>query len=138
MLTVDPPGLRVPADLQRLKQVLGNLLSNAVKFTDPGGSISLTVTEDERSVRFEVKDTGIGISREDLPRLFKPFVQLDGGLARRHGGSGLGLALVGRLVELHGGRVALESEPGAGTTISVSLPKRPEATPEGVAPSVLA
>ena len=122
-LSVEPPGLRAQADVRRLKQVLVNLLSNAVKFTDPGGRVAMEVTADEQWVTFTVRDTGIGISREDRPRLFKPFVQLDGSLGRRHGGSGLGLALVGRLVELHGGTVALESEPGRGTTVSVSVPR---------------
>ena len=121
-LSVEPPDLHVDADLRRLKQILVNLLSNAVKFTGPGGSVALTATGDDRSVTIAVRDTGIGISQGDRPRLFKPFVQLDASLARRHGGSGLGLAIVGRLTELHGGSVQLESEPGQGTTVSVSLP----------------
>jgi signal transduction histidine kinase len=121
-LSMEPTDVRAYGDPRRLKQILINLLSNAVKFTEPGGSIALEVTEEERSVRFSVRDTGIGISKSDLPRLFKPFVQLDSSLGRRHGGSGLGLALVGRLAELHGGSVALESEPGRGTTVSVSVP----------------
>ncbi len=121
-LSVEPAGLRTYADSRRLKQILVNLLSNAVKFTDPGGSIALEAAGGPGSVRFTVRDNGIGIAEADRPQLFKPFVQLDSSLARRHEGSGLGLALVGRLAELHGGKVELESEPGRGTTVSVTVP----------------
>jgi signal transduction histidine kinase len=111
-------------DERRLTQILVNLLSNAVKFTPPGGAIGLDVTGDvsRREVRFTVWDTGVGIAQEDLPRLCQPFVQLGGGLARQHEGTGLGLALVARLVELHGGRVEVASEVGRGSRVTVSLP----------------
>lgn len=112
------------ADERRLKQMLVNLLSNAVKFTPNGGSIGLEVTchAGEQSVYFTVWDTGIGIAEADMPRLFQPFVQLDSSLARHHAGTGLGLSLVARLADLHGGRVALESAAGQGSRFSIVLP----------------
>jgi signal transduction histidine kinase len=127
------PGLHVvQADGRRLKQILVNLLSNAVKFTPDGGRVGLEVTAErdtaERdkanrdTVQFVVWDTGIGISDDDLPRLFQSFVQLDSSLARRHAGTGLGLALVKRLVELHGGKVLVQSRPGQGSRFTIQLP----------------
>ena len=112
------------ADQRRLKQVLVNLLSNAVKFTAEGGQIGLEVTGDPewQVVHFAVWDTGIGIAQEDLRRLFKPFVQLDSSLARQYEGTGLGLALVTRLTELHGGSVSVDSQPGQGSRFTVTLP----------------
>ncbi len=112
------------ADPKRLKQILVNLLTNAVKFTPVGGRIGLTVAapEDEDVVRFTVWDTGIGIAPADAAKLFRTFTQLDSGLSRDQEGTGLGLALVAKLVELHGGSVVLESEPGHGTRFIVTLP----------------
>jgi PAS domain S-box-containing protein len=112
------------ADMRRLKQILVNLLSNAVKFTPEGGQVGLTVTCDaERQViTLCVWDSGIGIAPEDLPRLFKPFVQVDSSLSRQHEGTGLGLALVTRLTDLHGGSLTVESEPDQGSSFMVSLP----------------
>jgi PAS domain S-box-containing protein len=112
------------ADERRLLQILVNLLSNAVKFTPEGGRIGLSVTPDaERAeVWFTVWDTGIGIAEDDLPRLFRPFEQLDTRLAREYEGSGLGLALVRRLTELHGGRVVVESAVGRGSHFTAILP----------------
>jgi CheY-like chemotaxis protein len=121
-----------------MKQVLVNLLSNAVKFTPEGGQIGVDAAVDEAAsvVRFAVWDTGVGIQPEDAGRLFQPFVQLDSRLSRQHTGTGLGLALVRRLVDLHGGRVDLESEPGKGARFTVELPlrraeERASAPPEG-------
>jgi len=113
----------VPADERKLKQILVNLLSNAVKFTPPGGSIGVDVelVGTEGDVCFTVWDTGAGIADDQVSRLFQPFVQLDGKLARQHGGTGLGLALVRRLVELHGGGITLDSTPGRGSRFSVVL-----------------
>lgn len=112
------------ADERRLKQILVNLLSNAVKFTPSGGQVGLEVKADatREVVDFIVWDTGIGISQEDTSRLFRPFVQLDSRLNRQFTGTGLGLSLVYRMTELHGGSVALESEVGRGSRFTVSLP----------------
>ena len=114
----------VEADPRRLKQILVNLLSNAVKFSESGGTVGLETARDGEAgeARFTVWDTGIGIGEADLPRLFKPFVQLDSSLARRHSGTGLGLSLVSQLAELHGGGVAVESAPGRGSRFTVRLP----------------
>ena len=117
----------VQADGRRLKQILINLLNNGVKFTPEGGTVGLEVEGDaeQEVVRFTVWDTGVGMSKEDLGRLFQPFVQLDSGLARSYGGTGLGLALVHQLVDLHGGGVSVESKVGQGSRFTVSLPWRP-------------
>lgn len=114
------------ADERRLKQMLVNLLSNAIKFTPEGGSVGLEVVGDAAAgvVRFTVWDSGIGISTEDLPRLFKPFVQLDSKLSRHYEGTGLGLVLVYRMAEMHGGSVSVESQLHHGSRFSVTLPWR--------------
>ncbi len=114
----------LPADERRLRQILINLLSNAVKFTPEGGKVGLEVAPitGERLVRFTVWDSGIGISEEDQAKLFKPFVQLDSRLSREYNGTGLGLSLVMRLTEMHGGRVTLDSKPGKGSRFSIFLP----------------
>jgi PAS domain S-box-containing protein len=118
-----PPGLPdVLVDPGRIKQVLYNLISNAIKFTPRGGLVRLTARADARSLTVSVSDTGIGIARADLPRLFREFEQLAQPNGTRPEGTGLGLALSRRLVELHGGRVEVESELGRGSTFSVHLP----------------
>ncbi len=113
----------IHADGRRMRQVLVNLLGNAVKFTPPGGSVGLEVHGDleEKVVRFIVWDTGIGINRETMQRLFHPFEQGEQGLMREYDGTGLGLALLHRMVELHGGSIAVESEPGRGSRFTVAL-----------------
>ena len=120
------PDLAIQADPLRLKQILINLLNNAVKFTDEGGTIGLEIHQvpSSQNVQFLVWDTGIGISPEDAKQLFKPFAQVDGSLSRSFDGAGLGLSLVAKLVELHGGSVKLESEGicGKGTRLTVTLP----------------
>jgi PAS domain S-box-containing protein len=118
--------VRFVGDARRVRQVLVNLLSNAVKFTPPGGSVELSASADEDAgeVRLEVHDSGPGIAPGDVPKLFHPFTQLDTRLAREHSGSGLGLALVRSLAELHGGRADVESEPGRGSRFRVVLPWR--------------
>jgi PAS domain S-box-containing protein len=122
--TLDPAVRIVPGDSRRLKQVLVNLLSNAVKFTADGGQIGLEVAGDAAAgrARFTVWDTGIGIPKGQLDKLFRPFVQLDNKLSRQHSGTGLGLALVYRMTGLHGGRVDVRSTPGKGSRFSVLLP----------------
>ena len=117
------------ADERRLRQMLINLLNNAVKFTPNGGAVSLEVSLDcfldQPILNFMIKDTGIGIAKEDLPKLFQSFVQIDSRLARRYEGTGLGLALVERLTKLHGGRVSVESKIGEGSCFAVHLPYFP-------------
>jgi len=121
------PGPRVRADRRAVMQILLNLLGNAVKFTPRGGRVSLSVGRDAAGgVRFTVDDTGIGIPDSVQPRLFEPFQMGDASVARRKGGSGLGLWISRSLVELHGGAIALASRPGEGTSVSVTLP--PERT----------
>ncbi len=118
---------QISADPRRLKQILVNLLSNAIKFTASGGSVGIKVATfgESNEVRFEVWDTGIGIRAEDHSRLFQPFVQLQDALTRDQSGIGLGLSLVGQLVDLHGGRIKLDSEVGQGSRFSVILPVLP-------------
>lgn len=112
------------ADEKRMKQILVNLLSNAVKFTPEGGEISLevTVNTDDNKIDFCVRDTGIGISSEDLDQIFQAFVQIDSKLSREYAGTGLGLALVKNFVELHNGAISVESEVGKGSCFTVSIP----------------
>jgi CheY-like chemotaxis protein len=120
-----------------MRQVLINLLNNAVKFTPKGGRINLEVTQSppelppdlatgdrpsQQYLRISVSDTGIGISPENIKKLFQPFIQIDSALNRQYEGTGLGLALVKRIVELHGGRVGLTSELGVGSCFTVDLP----------------
>jgi signal transduction histidine kinase/CheY-like chemotaxis protein len=122
--TIESPVATMQADERRLKQILVNLLSNAVKFTPEGGEVGLEVRGDEEAkvFHFTVWDTGIGIATEDMPRLFRPFVQLDSALARQYTGTGLGLSLVYRMTELHSGGVAVTSEAGQGSRFTISLP----------------
>jgi PAS domain S-box-containing protein len=113
----------IRADERRLKQVLINLLSNAVKFTAPGGRVTLDAAVDaKRGLVLRVIDTGIGMAAEDIPKALEPFGQVDSKLSRKYEGTGLGLPLSKALVELHGGRLEIESQPGTGTTVSVILP----------------
>ena len=115
------PGLR--ADARQLKQMLINLMSNAVKFTEPGGAVSVRITHtDGLGHAFEVHDTGIGMAEDDIPKALKPFVQVDRSLGRKHEGTGLGLPLTVRMIEMHGGTLELESEPGGGTTARLLFP----------------
>ena len=113
--------IRIATDVDKARQILVNLAGNAVKFTD-GGEVRLSVRRDGNQVRFAVRDTGIGIADADLQRLFRPFTQLDSGLTRRHGGTGLGLYISDRLARLLGGRIEVESRVGAGSTFTLVLP----------------
>ncbi len=123
-------------DARKVKQILYNLISNAVKFTPEGGEVRVAVRRVGREavakgqfdhyLEVAVSDTGIGIAVEDQARLFQPFTQIDSTLARRYEGTGLGLVMVKRLAELHGGAVAMQSAPGKGSTFTVWLPWRLE------------
>ncbi len=126
-LVVTPPAqdLRVHADRGRVRQVLLNLLSNAIKFTPDGGRITLAAApvNGGAEARIAVSDTGIGIAAEDQAKLFKEFSQLDATASRKYEGTGLGLALSRRLVELQGGAIGVESEMGKGSTFWFTLPQ---------------
>ncbi len=123
---IDPQVTNIMADERRLKQILVNLLNNAVKFTHMGGEVGLEINgiADERTIEFVVFDTGIGIPESAIRQLFEPFMQVDGSLSRQYGGTGLGLTLVSRLVEMHEGVVEVESTEGQGSRFTVSLPWR--------------
>ncbi len=129
-----PASPKLRADKAKFKHIMINLLSNAVKFNVEGGKIMVDweTTEEpsgmkmERFLIFRVKDTGIGIKEEDKPKLFKEFEQIDSSITREYGGTGLGLVLTKRLVELHNGQIWVESEPDRGTTFFVKLPQGTE------------
>ena len=111
------------ADKQKFKQILFNLLSNAVKFSKPiGGTITITTKKYDEMVQISVSDTGIGIKKEDMGKLFNKFQQIESATYRKYGGTGLGLAISKELVELHGGRIWAESKYGEGTTFTFKLP----------------
>ena len=125
---VTPDDLVLAADPRAFKQILLNLVSNAVKFTNSGGAIEIEASAEDDYMRLVVRDNGIGIPADILPRLAHPFEQVSNDPARAHGGSGLGLALVKSLAQLHGGQFALESQEGHGTTVTVTLPLAKSAT----------
>jgi signal transduction histidine kinase len=114
--------LSIFGDERILMQMLFNLLSNACKFTPPSGCVKCSVTLDASAISFTVSDTGIGIPTEHLEEVLKPFVQVESSLSRQHDGTGLGLALVKMMAELHGGSLHLDSEVDRGTTATVILP----------------
>lgn len=127
--------IEIMIDERKMKQIIFNLLSNAVKFTPEGGSVNLTakiikaheaglneLQPDENCIAVTVKDTGIGIKPEDMDKLFKPFSQIESPYSKKYEGTGLGLALTKRLVELHKGRIWVESEFGKGSKFSFVIP----------------
>ncbi len=127
MHDIAPDLPRLHADKRKLKQMLLNLLSNAIKFTHQGGAVDLIARlGEDGGLVLLVRDTGIGIAADQFDHVLAPFGQVDSALAREHQGTGLGLPLVKALVELHGGRMVLESEPDTGTNISLCFP--PERT----------
>jgi len=128
--SMEPALINIRADSRRLKQMLVNLLSNAIKFTSEEGALGLEVLarEDKKAVFFTVWDKGIGIEPGAMEKLFKPFTQLDSSLARQYSGTGLGLSLVQRMAELHGGSVKVESVPGEGSRFTIILPWSAEDT----------
>ncbi len=122
-VALDPDAGPVPGDAARLQQVVWNLLSNAVKFTPVGGRVRVGLERRGGHARLSVHDSGVGIEPDFLPHVFEPFRQADSGTTRAQGGLGLGLAIVRRLVELHGGSARAESDgPGQGATFVVDLP----------------
>ena len=135
---VEPPDLSVIADGEKLRKILYNLLGNAIKFTPEKGSIktAVSVIDEEltdggkiQRLKISVIDTGIGISPEDQERIFNTFEQIDASYTRRRDGTGLGLALTKKLVELHGGRIWVESEgKGKGSIFTFVIPLNPQLT----------
>ena len=113
---------RLPADETRLQELIYNLLDNAVKYSKAGGTVSLRAEPEGDAVRISVTDQGIGISQNDLPRIFERFYRADKSRSSEQSGTGLGLSIVKHIAQLHGGSVKAKSEPGKGTTISVVLP----------------
>lgn len=119
-------------DLDKTKEVLINLISNSIKFTQEGGWIKITCSEKDQEVKICVQDSGIGIAKEDIPKLFDKFTQF----GRKNGpgekGTGLGLAIAKKLVEMHGGKIEVESKVDKGTTFTISLPLTTETKAEGL------
>jgi signal transduction histidine kinase len=121
---VDASIPNVRADERKVKQVLLNLLSNALKFTPDGGRVAVRIAARDGMVAVAVSDTGVGIAKQDQQAVFEEFRQV-GSAAKRVEGTGLGLALVRKFVELHGGCIGVESEPGAGSTFTFTSPAAP-------------
>ncbi len=130
----DPQIQTLVADPRRLKQILVNLLNNAVKFTPTGGKVGLEIKSSSRdgTINFVVWDTGIGIAQENIKRLFRPFVQLDSSLSRSYEGTGLGLALVYRLTQMHGGKVNVSSELDKGSRFTITIPITQQAQSQSI------
>jgi PAS domain S-box-containing protein len=114
------------ADRVKIKQILYNILNNAIKFSSENGKVNISAELKEDTVEISIKDEGIGIHESDYERVFHPFVQIDESISRKYGGVGLGLALVKRFVELHGGKVWVDAIPGKGSTFTFRIPKKPE------------
>ncbi|MEW5736806.1 MAG: ATP-binding protein [Thermodesulfobacteriota bacterium] len=123
VVEVPEPGEMITTDPRRFEQVVINLLNNAVKFTEKG-RVCLACRDDGKDYLVSVSDTGIGIAPEELPNLFQAFHQIDTGLSRKHEGTGLGLSICRKLLDLMGGGISVESEPGRGSTFTVRIPKR--------------
>jgi two-component system cell cycle sensor histidine kinase PleC len=124
------PAIRLRADRRMIKQIMINLLSNAVKFTPEGGRITVRARMVNCHVNLAIEDTGIGIPKEALKNLGKPFEQVESQLTKRYGGSGLGLAIAKSLTELHGGAMRIRSTLGSGTIVLVRLPAAPATVPD--------
>ncbi len=121
-MAVDKELTTINADMDKFKQILYNLISNAIKFTPNGGSVTVVGRRGGNMSQIKVIDTGIGISKEDQVKLFNPFVQLDASTSREYEGTGLGLILVKRYVEMHGGKVWIDSEPDIGSKFIFTIP----------------
>jgi hypothetical protein len=122
LLVMPDENIKVYADRLKTKQILYNLLSNAIKFTPNEGKVGVEVHATPEDVRISVFDTGIGISDEDIDKLFEPFKQLDSATAREYQGTGLGLTLVKKFVEMHGGKIWVESKPEKGSSFTFTIP----------------
>ena len=114
--------MQIYADKVKVKQIIYNLLSNAIKFTPEYGEVSLSARKNDSHICIFAKDNGIGIAKEDQKEIFRPFRQLEGSLSRQYVGTGLGLTIVKKLVELHGGSIIVESKIGKGSTFTLTIP----------------
>jgi len=112
----------INGDKDKLANMLNRLVDNAIKFTNPGGRVTLTASEEDGNLHITVNDTGIGITKEFIPNLFKKFYQIDASTTRKYGGTGLGLYISKHIVEVHNGRIWIESEKDVGTTVHVKIP----------------
>jgi len=126
-------GASLVGDRFCLERMVGNLLDNALRFTPAGGRIGLAAYGASDGVVLEIADTGIGMSAERLSTLSQPFAFADASIARDHGGAGLGIPIARAIAELSGGRLAIDSRPGLGTTVAISLPLAPAASAEKAA-----
>ncbi|MDD5457095.1 MAG: HAMP domain-containing sensor histidine kinase [Candidatus Margulisbacteria bacterium] len=118
-----PENIMVEVDERRMKQVLNNLINNALKFSHRGSNIDISAREDEHSIYIEVRDFGIGIKKEEIQLLFKPFSQLSNKPTANEKSTGLGLSIVRKLVELHNGEIFVDSEENKGSTFTIKLNK---------------
>jgi signal transduction histidine kinase len=114
--------ITVQADQSKLKQILINLVGNSLKFTPAGGYVYLSTHMENNNLHIQVEDTGIGISQENKKILFEPFKQIDSSLNRQYDGTGLGLSLVRKLIEMHNGKITVKSEEGKGSIFTIILP----------------
>ncbi|WP_319506688.1 PAS domain S-box protein [uncultured Methanolobus sp.] len=114
------------ADEDKLTQIIHNLLDNAIKFTNEGGSVSIETSVNNKMLQVSIVDTGIGIENKYIDSIFIPFVQIDGSIARKYSGTGIGLALTKKFVDLHGGNIWVSSEPGKGSNFTFELPINPK------------
>lgn len=121
-IKMDQPDFKMKADAKKLKQILYNLLSNAIKFTPENGKVEVEIFKREEVVQFCIRDNGIGIKEEDQERVFKEFEQVDNSYERQYEGTGLGLPLTKKLIEMHGGEIYLTSKLGAGTEVIFTIP----------------
>jgi signal transduction histidine kinase len=129
--TTIAPGLPLlRGDTRLLRQILLNLLSNSIKFTPSGGKVEVAVREDNGGIEIRVRDTGIGMKAEDIPKAFEPFRQIDNRFIRKYQGTGLGLSLVKAMIEAHSGTIGVQSAPGAGTTVTICFPSARVVLPE--------
>jgi two-component system sensor histidine kinase BaeS len=119
-----PEPIIAVVDRERLTQVFMNVLSNALKYTDSGGSVSVSIQKSLDEIVIKVSDTGIGIDKQDLPFVFERFYRTDKSRNRKSGGNGIGLTIVKRLVDAHRGTISIDSEPGKGTEVLITLPAR--------------
>ncbi|WP_164999328.1 sensor histidine kinase [Methanohalophilus profundi] len=120
--SLEPENLEMQIDRMKFKEIMYNLLSNAIKFTPQKGEVEVTSKVVDNKVQIDVSDTGIGIPEEKYEEIFDPFTQADFSSTRKFGGTGLGLALVKKYVEMHGGDITLKSEVGVGSTFTITIP----------------